>query len=145
MRTTHTLPSKMRSIAMTAHPTPVKTDPKWYTSLPRPQRVPSMQNYPILRGSTSIFISCKTSVNNGYATGCIDRAHEELTVSNLSPGTYYVIADTWSNSTQEFAGEYRLSFEWRSDDQWNEVPLDEGSRGNACTTPMHTEETKQSM
>ena len=61
-------------------------------------------------------------VNNGIATGCIDRAHEDLEVQNLSAGTYYVILDSWSGLN----GAYRFSFEWDSDGIWNTVPVTDG-------------------
>ena len=61
-------------------------------------------------------------VSNGVATGCIDRAHEVLEVSNLPAGTYYVIADSWSSLN----GAYRLSFEWEADGAWTTVPVTDG-------------------
>lgn len=61
-------------------------------------------------------------VSNGVATGCIDRAHEVLEVDNLSAGTYYVIADSWSSLN----GAYRLSFEFEADGVWTSVPVTDG-------------------
>ena len=61
-------------------------------------------------------------VVNGVATGCIARAHEDLEVSNLPSGTYYVVADSWSSLN----GAYRLSFEWEADGVWTSVPVTDG-------------------
>ena len=69
-------------------------------------------------------------INNGVATGCIDRAHETLEVQNLAAGTYYVILDSWSGLN----GAYRLSFEWDSDGVWNTVEVTDGITWERLTT-----------
>ena len=69
-------------------------------------------------------------VNNGVASGCIDRAHEELDVPNLPAGTYYLIADSWNG----LVGDYRLAFEWDSDGTWNTVPVTDGITWERLTT-----------
>jgi len=60
------------------------------------------------------------------ATGCLGRAHIELTVADLPAGEYWVAADTWSDGTTEFSGAYTLSFEWLADGVWSEIQVDEG-------------------
>ena len=65
--------------------------------------------------------------SGGVVSGCLGRAHEYLEVSGLSAGEYYVVADTWVNSSgTPLDGSYRLAIEWIADDVWNEVPLEDG-------------------
>ena len=65
--------------------------------------------------------------SGGVVSGCLGRAHEYLEVSGLSAGEYYVVADTWTNSSGiPLDGSYRLAIEWIADDVWNEVPLEDG-------------------
>ena len=66
------------------------------------------------------------SIANGVATGCLGRAHEKLEVTGLSAGEYWVVADTWSDGSTEYAGSYELAFEFLPDDTWVEIPLDDG-------------------
>jgi hypothetical protein len=66
------------------------------------------------------------ALEGSQMTGCIARAHEKLTVENLPPGEYWVVADTWSDGTTEFTGDFNLAFEWTAVGVWNEVPIDQG-------------------
>jgi len=60
-------------------------------------------------------------------TGCIERAHERLEVSDLDAGEYFVVIDSWADSDGTvYEGEYSLAFEWIADDAWTVVPVDEG-------------------
>ena len=56
--------------------------------------------------------------------GCIARAHESLAVSNLAPGEYYVVVDTWTNGDgRHLSGLYDLAFEVVEEDEWRVVEL----------------------
>ena len=66
------------------------------------------------------------SISAGKATGCIARAHEALEVSGLAAGEYWVVADTWSSGSTEYAGSYELAFEFVPDDAWTTIPLTNG-------------------
>jgi hypothetical protein len=74
------------------------------------------------------------TVTNGFATGCLGRAHEKLEVTGLGPGTYWLIADSWSNGSTEYVGEYTVAFEWVADEVWREVEVDEGVQWRTLRT-----------
>jgi hypothetical protein len=66
------------------------------------------------------------TISSGVASGCIDRAHEELVVESLPAGTYYVIIDSWVSGSTVYSGAYDLAFEWVADEAWTEVPVADG-------------------
>ncbi len=66
------------------------------------------------------------SIAGGVVSGCIARAHDSMEVEDLQAGTYWVVADSWSEDGQEFPGAYELAFEWIAEGHWNEVQLAEG-------------------
>ena len=58
--------------------------------------------------------------------GCIARAHESLAVSNLAPGEYYVVVDTWTNGDgRHLSGLYDLAFEVVEEDEWRVVEIED--------------------
>jgi hypothetical protein len=66
-------------------------------------------------------------IDGDIATGCIGRAHEKLEMSDLPAGEYFVVIDSWTDSSGTvFAGDYSLAFEWIADDVWSEVPVAPG-------------------
>ncbi|MEE2751680.1 MAG: phosphodiester glycosidase family protein, partial [Myxococcota bacterium] len=73
-----------------------------------------------------IHLLVNPNISGGVATGCIDRAHEELVVESLPAGTYFVVADTWVSGSTIYSGTYNLAFEWIADEAWTEVPLATG-------------------
>jgi exopolysaccharide biosynthesis protein len=71
----------------------------------------------------------------GEAQGCIARAHIELEVTGLDAGEYWLVADSWSDDADEYAGAYEVAFEWIADDVWSEVPVAEGLTWSRLRSP----------
>jgi hypothetical protein len=46
------------------------------------------------------------------ANACLNRAHTDLT-SDLGPGRYFVVVDTYVDNGQELAGGYTLSVDFQ--------------------------------
>ncbi|MEC8382140.1 MAG: phosphodiester glycosidase family protein [Myxococcota bacterium] len=67
------------------------------------------------------------SINNRTVSGCIDRAHTDLFVEDLDSGEYWVVLDTWSDSSgQDYPGAFSLAFEFVPDNHWTSVPIADG-------------------
>ena len=81
-------------------------------------------------------------IEDGFARGCIARAHESLFVEDLQPGTYWLVADSWSSPGGTiFDGAFSLSFEVIPHNVWNQISLGEGIewhrfRGQIGDTPQ---------
>jgi len=64
---------------------------------------------------------------SGHVTGCIGRAHEVLVVEDLPAGDYVVVADSWTSAGgQEYAGSFRVAFEFVSPNVSTEVVIEPG-------------------
>ena len=66
--------------------------------------------------------------DNGMATGCLARAHEDLVVDDLQAGTYWLVIDSWTNGDGvDLDGAFSLEFDisirnaWRRSQISNDV------------------------
>ena len=65
--------------------------------------------------------------SNGLVNGCLARNDRIIEYNNLQAGTYYVVADTWTNASGlEYIGDFEIAFEWLPYNQWIEAPLRDG-------------------
>ena len=66
-------------------------------------------------------------IRDGLVTGCLGRAHRRLAISNLEPGEYIFVADSWSSDGGAvFEGGFELAIDVFSTRRWEEIPLSSG-------------------
>lgn len=67
------------------------------------------------------------SISNRSVSGCVDRAHTDLFVEDLDAGEYWVVLDSWSDSSgQAYPGAFSMAFEFVPENQWTSVQLSDG-------------------
>ncbi|MDA3862718.1 MAG: phosphodiester glycosidase family protein [Deltaproteobacteria bacterium] len=71
-----------------------------------------------------IHLLSSLSLSGSTAQDCLARAHKYIEVDNLSPGTYYIVVDSYNGPAQ--AGEFELFIDFIQDDTFRDRELYEG-------------------